>query len=173
MEDPPLNGTCGVRHGEDFYDSLPAGSRCNSVAGGGSGQPATSPVTTSGGWTWNCPGSDGGSTASCSANLKVDGVCGSSTNSCSAGSYSSAPTDSSTQYLWTCGGINNGSSASCSASKPVVNGVCGTNTYTCSSGSYSWVSYPAQSNGYYASWKCKGSGGGPTASCSKYDPSQR
>jgi len=44
----------------------------------------------------------------------VNGVCGSSVNSCSAGSLNDI-TDSSTQYLWQCAGLNGGTTASCSS----------------------------------------------------------
>jgi hypothetical protein len=47
----------------------------------------------------------------------VNGVCGSTTNSCSVGRLSNT-TDSQNQYLWKCVGENNGSTANCSSNIP-------------------------------------------------------
>src|SRR5262249_55052052 len=69
-----------------------------------------------------------GTTASCSANLMVNGSCGGangvasatspiSTSLCTTGTASavSGGTDSSTPWSWTCAGSNGGTAASCSA----------------------------------------------------------
>jgi len=61
-------------------------------------------------------GSSGGGTP---PPTSVDGVCGSTQNSCTAGTFSDL-TDSPTQYLWSCNGQNGGSNASCSLNTPVI-----------------------------------------------------
>jgi peptidoglycan hydrolase-like protein with peptidoglycan-binding domain len=58
-------------------------------------------------------GSGGGNPAP----TAVNGVCGATNNSCTAGTLLDQA-DSSTQYLWQCAGSNGGSTASCSASIP-------------------------------------------------------
>ncbi|MFA6330035.1 MAG: glycine-rich domain-containing protein, partial [Candidatus Micrarchaeia archaeon] len=83
------NGSCGSSNGQNLY-SAPSTNLC-SVG-------SASSVSGSGPWSWTCSGSNGGASTSCSANLAVNGVCGSSngagfysvptTNFCSAGSAS-------------------------------------------------------------------------------------
>src|SRR3989344_1292226 len=51
------------------------------------------------------------------ATTPVNGVCGATLNSCTAGTFQDV-TDSDTQYLWNCLGINGGTTASCSLIKP-------------------------------------------------------
>ncbi len=88
-------------------------------------------------YLWSCVGIDGGATASCSSPIgtptptptaeptptptptpdPVNGVCGASINSCTAGSlFDSA--DNSTDYLWMCTGWDGGTTASCSSPIP-------------------------------------------------------
>ncbi|MFA6053912.1 MAG: CARDB domain-containing protein [Thermodesulfovibrionales bacterium] len=84
---------------------------------------SASAVSGQGPWSWTCYGENGGQNASCSAQKKVDGVCGSSnlqtftsvptTNLCSAGTASSV--SGSGPWSWTCNGSYGGSTASCSA----------------------------------------------------------
>ncbi len=57
---PPLNGACGSANGTTV-SSAPASNLCSSGT--------ASSVTGSGPWTWSCAGSNGGTTASCSASL--------------------------------------------------------------------------------------------------------
>jgi hypothetical protein len=59
----PLNGSCGSSNGGSFISS-PTSNLCIVT----NTQPS---VTGSGPWSWNCTGSNGGSTASCSASLKT------------------------------------------------------------------------------------------------------
>ncbi|CAK0777291.1 hypothetical protein CCP4SC76_6310002 [Gammaproteobacteria bacterium] len=172
--DGSTNGSCGSSNGQSF-SSAPSSGLCNSGT--------TSSVTGYGPWYWSCAGSNGGSTASCSASKKeiINGICGSSNGQ----SFSSAPTSglcnsgttsSVTGYgpwYWTCAGSSNGgSSASCSASKiDITIGSCGSSngqsfssaptSGLCNSGTTSSVT------GYGPwYWSCAGSNGGSTASCS-------
>ena len=94
--------------------------------------------------------------------LPINGSCGSSANTCSAGTRDWSPTDSSTQYLWTCVGQHGGSNASCSLNKP-INGSCGSSANTCSAGTRDWS--PTDSSTQYL-WTCVGQHGGSNASCS-------
>ncbi len=164
-----VNGVCGSSNGANVY-SVPTSNFC--LAG------SASLVSGSGPWSWFCNGSYGGTNASCSANLVVNGVCGSSSganlyaapysNFCSAGNASSL--SGSGPWSWSCNGSNGGSSASCSANL-AVNGACGSssgaNFYSvptsnfCNSGSASSVS----GSGPWV-WSCNGSYGGTNASCS-------
>jgi hypothetical protein len=56
----PINGSCGSSNGATL-SSKPTTGLCSAGS--------TSKVNGSGPWTWSCAGSNGGSTASCSANL--------------------------------------------------------------------------------------------------------
>jgi YVTN family beta-propeller protein len=165
------NGVCGSANGRNFLKAPSSSLLCSAGK--------ASKVAGKGPWSWTCAGSHGGSTASCSANLEVNGVCGSSngkaytavplSNLCKAGTASSilgfGPWD------WTCQGANGGTNASCSA-KLKVNGVCGAankkkfftqpdSDLLCSAGSASSVT----GKGPWK-WKCAGSNGGKSASCS-------
>ena len=146
-----------------------------------------SAVTGSGPWAWSCAGSNGGTTASCSAPLAqqtINGQCGSAngvavstaptTNLCSAGTASAVT--GSGPWAWNCLGSNGGTTACCS--RPafyVVNGQCGpmngvtTNvaptTGLCNAGTASAVS----GSGPWT-WSCAGSNGGTTASCEAFTP---
>ena len=84
--------------------------------------PATGP------WSWSCGGTGGGLAAGCSANLIVNGQCGTAnntsqssaptTNLCSAGSASSVT--GSGPWTWSCLSGNGGTTASCSESLPAL-----------------------------------------------------
>jgi hypothetical protein len=116
----PVNGVCGSSNGQTLA-TAPTTNLCSAGT-------ATA-VSGSGPWTWSCTGSNGGSTASCSANKSgtspVNGVCGSSngqtfataptTNLCSAGTATAV--SGSGPWTWNCTGSNGGSTASCSANK--------------------------------------------------------
>lgn len=126
----PVNGSCGASNNTTVA-SAPSSNLCSSGS--------ASAVSGSGPWSWTCVGSNGGSTASCSAQTSqtnqptpVNGVCGSANNTsvsaaptnnlCSAGSASSVA--GSGPWTWSCAGSNGGSNASCSAStaqNPVTN----------------------------------------------------
>jgi hypothetical protein len=115
----PINGQCGSANGGTF-ETAPASNLCS--AGNASSVTGSTQTYT---WDWTCYGINEGSSASCSANMKVNGQCGSAnggtfetapaSNLCSAGNASSVT--GSGPWNWTCNGINSGSTASCSANK--------------------------------------------------------
>ena len=127
---PPVNGTCGPANGGSFV-TAPATNLCSTgtaTAVGGNGP-----------WTWSCKGSNGGSTAHCSAKIRttiglpwmqlllgaVNGACGPAnggafsskpaTGLCSAGTASNVGLYIPSTYRWTCFGSDGGTDASCSA----------------------------------------------------------
>ncbi|MFZ6680133.1 choice-of-anchor Q domain-containing protein [Undibacterium sp. Tian12W] len=57
----PVNGMCGTANGQSF-SAAPSSQLCSSGI-------ASLVSTTNTGWAWSCSGSNGGTTASCSANL--------------------------------------------------------------------------------------------------------
>jgi hypothetical protein len=164
-----VNGSCGPANGADA-SSAPTTGLC-SVG-------APSQVGGIGPWNWTCAGSNGGSPASCSDLLTVDGSCGSANNAdassapttglCSAGAPSQVA--GSGPWNWTCAGSNGGSPAYCS-DLLTLNGFCGPangadalsapTTNLCSVGIASQV----VGTGPW-SWTCIGSNGGLPASCS-------
>lgn len=97
---PPVNGSCGATN-----NACTAGTLSNTP---------DSPTQ----YLWNCVGSNGGSTASCSQNKPVNGACGAAVDTCTAGTYSDRA-DSPTQYLWSCLGLYGGTNASCSQDIPL------------------------------------------------------
>lgn len=114
----PVNGVCG-RADSVAASAKPTSGLC-SVG-------SASAVSGSGPWKWSCNGSDGGSTASCSASIAttpVNGVCGSSSGTasvskpsgglCSVGVASAV--SGSGPWSWSCAGTEGGANASCSAS---------------------------------------------------------
>jgi hypothetical protein len=167
-----VNGVCGSSNGADLT-SAPAANLCSAGT--------ASTVSGSGPWTWSCAGSNGGTTASCSAQLKINGACGSangvavsaapSSNLCTTGLASVV--SGSGPWAWSCAGSNGGTTASCSAplAASQVNGVCGSangvavssapTTNLCSAGTTSAVT----GTGPWT-WTCAGSNDGTTASCS-------
>ena len=88
---------------------------------------------------------------------------------CTAGSYIDLP-DSSTQYKWECSGLNGGQSETCSRTIPVIaeNGSCDASHYNCSIWSLDSASSVSWTIAW--TWKCKGTNGGLTASCSETKP---
>lgn len=116
---PPQNGSCGASNGS-IVTSSPTSFLCNiGVATG---------VTNNGGsYSWSCSGNNYGNpsnVASCSAQQRVVGQCGSDngqtmsstpTNLCTSGTASSVSSNG-TSYSWSCNG-NYGAPASCSASQ--------------------------------------------------------
>jgi hypothetical protein len=163
-----VNGQCGSDSGQNL-SSTPT-HLCNSGTASG--------VSGSGPWSWSCSGANSGSSPTCTANLIVNGQCGSSagnvnskptTNLCTSGTPTSV--SGSGPWTWTCTGANSGSSPTCTANLS-VNGTCGsdngktlssTPTNLCSSGMSS--SFQTASNGSGWSWSCNGANGGSTASC--------
>lgn len=163
------DGICGSSNGQGF-NTAPSSDLCNPGA--------ASTVTGSGPWFWTCVGSGGGSTDSCSAVKKIDGICGTAqgkasataptTNLCSVGSYYNF-TSTSTAWNWSCSASSGGTPATCSAPR-IVNGACGTadgfaTTVTpsvnlCVSGSAAAVT----GTGPWA-WSCTGANGCITKPC--------
>ena len=111
---PPTNGACGSAANVPST-SAPTKKRCSS------GSASTVSVSGTGSWIWTCRGSDGGSTASCSAPLS--GSCGSANGStptstptvnlCNSGTSSAV--SGSGPWSWTCAGSTGGNTVSCSA----------------------------------------------------------
>ncbi|MCX6722364.1 MAG: NHL repeat-containing protein, partial [Candidatus Staskawiczbacteria bacterium] len=189
---PIIDGACGLANG------TPASSAPTASAG-----PtnlcfttfATPVVSGTGPWSWQCAGSNGGKTASCSANYSgasvATGSCGTLTNNnvtwpagssphgalCASGNSDNfnvgLGTSSPGPVTWHCG---TSPQVTCTA-KLAVNGVCG------AAKNYSW--YPSENlcdvtfsssipvssvvnasgDGYW-SWQCTGANGGTTVSCS-------
>jgi hypothetical protein len=163
-----VNGVCGASNGQNLT-SAPTTGLC---AAGDS-----SAVKGSGPWTWTCNGLNGGTAADCSANLLVDGVCGSShgknlssaptANLCDGGTASAVV--GSGPWDWTCNGQNGGKTVQCSAGL-LIDGVCGpshgqslTSTPTtglCASGTPTTV----VGTGPWV-WSCNGQNGGANVNC--------
>ncbi|MCK9578304.1 PKD domain-containing protein [bacterium] len=170
-----VNGQCGSSNGGSF-SSAPTSGFCNSGTFTG--------ITGTGPWHWSCKGQNGGSTASCSAQLKINsinGQCGSS----NGGTFSLLPTSglcnsgtpsivasTGSGWTWTCTGLNGGSNAGCYAYKPSfpVNGQCGSSnggsfssaptSGFCNSGTFTGITGTGP---WY--WSCAGQNGGSTANC--------
>ena len=114
-----VNGACGTSNGITL-SFAPSTGLCTTAG-------AASAVSGTGPWTWSCPGSNGGATASCSAALApplVDGACGTSNGTTvssmpSSGLCASAGAASAVSgtgpWTWLCSGSNGGSIATCSA----------------------------------------------------------
>ncbi|MBI2037411.1 MAG: hypothetical protein HYT15_00555 [Candidatus Magasanikbacteria bacterium] len=115
----PVSGACGSSNNTTL-SSAPTTNLC------ASGSPSS--VSGSGPWSWTCNGSNGGTTASCTAQrtitqTPVNGVCGSAnnttvstaptTNLCSSGSASTVA--GSGPWTWSCAGSNGGTTGNCSA----------------------------------------------------------
>jgi prepilin-type N-terminal cleavage/methylation domain-containing protein len=169
----PTNGTCGSSDEENF-SSIPSTNLCSN------GSPST--VSGSGPWAWTCNGTNTGTNDSCSANLIVNGSCGTANKTyiydiitygtdtfCTSGT---APVpDPSFPGIggstnWTCVGLNTGTTANCTASRnnDPINGTCGTKngkyasstptgTAACTAGTITGMT------GSY-SWTCAGQYGG-------------
>ncbi len=120
-----VNGACGTSNNSTFANA-PSTNICSSGL-------ASSPFGI-GPWSWSCTGSNGGSSASCSANtssltkgIPASGSCGSANNTnaiimptanlCLTGLPTTALGTG--PWSWSCTGNNGGSSASCS-SKPII-----------------------------------------------------
>jgi hypothetical protein len=116
----PVNGACGTANGGTFPYQPNTTDLCSA------GTPSA--VSGNGPWSWSCLGSNGGTTATCSANRTPapgDGACGSSnltpfaiapdSNLCTSGTPSAVTGTG--PWNWTCVGTS-GTNASCSS--PVV-----------------------------------------------------
>ena len=160
---------CGSSNGGNFY-SAPADNLCTDNS--------TPAVSGTGPWVWICPDPNGGVGVNCSADIIIDGACGSDngqnlysspTNLCSFGTASDV--SGTGPWIWLCQGTNGGMSPSCYADL-IVDGACGSangasffsvpTTNLCSSGTASAVS----GNGPW-NWTCQSDySGGSAASCS-------
>jgi hypothetical protein len=159
----PVNGACGPANGAyyTYPTSGPAfADQCNpSYTYGGSAPstdappsvPASSGVYLSNNmYSWTCAGEVGGSTASCSAFLRINGTCGSSTNTCNTGNYAAVSPSSTDNYYpnYKCSCSTNTSGVtSCTPSA--------TGNQTCTGG-YKDTTY---------NWQCTGINTGSTSSC--------
>ncbi|MCI5051453.1 MAG: hypothetical protein MRY57_04035 [Candidatus Pacebacteria bacterium] len=144
------NGQCGSADGGTF-SSAPSRNLC---ASGTASTVADNTTTGRGGtadYTWTCAGSNGGTTASCSANYQAsstNGQCANfpgsyssqpanASNGCLAGSYQDE-TDTLTTWDWSCQGINGGLVAICDADRVSYSWDVGP-WGTCSNGSQSRI----------------------------------
>jgi hypothetical protein len=121
------NGACGSANGQTF-SSAPTSGLCSA------GTASPSSLSGSGPWNWQCTGTNGGTTAYCSANppTVITGSCGSSDGGqfssaptsglCSAGTASPSSLSGSGPWSWQCLGANGGATSNCSASVLVAGG---------------------------------------------------
>lgn len=93
------------------------------------------------------------------SNAPTNGSCGTTNNSCLAGTWVDQA-DTSSEYLWSCNGLDGGSNASCSLSRS-TDGQCSANTYQCLVGDVANTSSTATQ----FTWDCNGTAGGATVSC--------
>ena len=191
-QSPPVNGACGSANGTTV-SSAPTANLCSTGT--------ASAVSGSGPWDWSCAGSNGGTTAQCSAqpaSTLVNGACGSANGAtesaapsgsalCSAGTASSITDESGDgagPWDWTCAGLNGGSTDSCEAfgnggGATPVNGVCGaangatTNAAPSGSSLCSAGTASSVSGSGPWTWSCNGSNGGASASCEALPPQQQ
>jgi hypothetical protein len=182
----PGNGVCGTAAKTyEAEDTAFTGTLCLI----GTASPASPIFPVQGGTTnWLCNGTSGGTSASCIAQRKLNGVCGSS----DGGTFASAPTANLCSagtatavtgvgpWTWSCTGLNGGTADSCSANKTPdpIDGTCGTaaksylSTDTAFAGTFcatgtavpATPSFPTQGN--TANWICQGSNGGSSITCS-------
>jgi hypothetical protein len=123
--------------------------------------------------TWQCTGSGGGSTDSCSkanAPCVINGLCNNSVLwTCSVGNAVNGNAGScGGNSTWQCTGSGGGNTDNCSkANAPCpINGVCNNSVlWTCAVGNA--INGNAGSCGGSSTWQCAGSSGGSTDSCSK------
>ncbi len=100
------------------------------------------------------------------ASPPVDGECGSTLNSCDAGSFVNSP-DTPEEYRWQCRGANGGSNVTCAQCKPLGPSAerlprCGQTLNSCSEGAF--VNLADTDEDYR--WQCV-SDGGTAATCTK------
>lgn len=163
-----IDGVCGAANGSGS-DQMPMAGLCEAGY--------ASAVTGSGPWAWTCSGINGGQATTCSAEPRMNAVCGPASLSghsstpvnalCSVGQPSNVA--GAGPWSWTCSGTNGGASVNCQA-QVSQNGVCGLAHGTsvteapadnlCSNGIPSRVG----GNGPW-SWSCAGTEGGDTVSC--------
>jgi hypothetical protein len=95
----------------------------------------------------------------------VNGICGLALNTCSNGTFSDTA-NTTTEYKWDCLGKNKGTDDHCTQAIPKESGQCddldpNKGPYLCLKGTVS----DKNDLDYVYSWKCLGTGGGDTASC--------
>jgi hypothetical protein len=153
--DCPTSGVCGTTKDSCITGSL---------------QNATETATA---FTWECSGTGGGTTSSCSTpktceeqgNCPTNGQCSTTLNQCSNGSAANI-TETDTAFTWTCEGTNGGTNDSCSEPKGCqgtcpTNGLCGSATNQCSSGDIANIVETATA----FTWSCEGVNGGTSEQC--------
>jgi hypothetical protein len=179
---PPVNGACGPANGAyyTYPSSGPAfADQCNpSYTYGGNAPSSDAPpsVPASSGvyfsnntYSWTCAGEMGGSTASCSAYLRINAQCGSGVNSCDLGNSGNASSYN-VYYPYTCGCVttcvNNPTTYTC------VNDPAPATTQTCTADPITQTCTTSGCTTCYAywytvyNWTCYGINGGSNASCS-------
>jgi prepilin-type N-terminal cleavage/methylation domain-containing protein len=174
------NGVCGSSNNGSYYNTSEITTPCESGTAtvSGSGSPT-------GYFTWSCPYTYSGTNTSCTANLKVNGICTTgltyyttpSSGTCTTGTATTVT--GSGPWYWGCNGTNSGtntSSTACSALKK-VDGSCGgaATSYAYSASAYSGAycsagtvnstpSFPDP--GTSRTWTCNGvNGGGNSGTC--------
>ena len=170
---PNIDGICGVSN-----DTCTAGTPTGD-SGNGTGIA----------FTWTCDGSGTGTNASCgpicsagytvsgtSCVAFVNGICGVTNNTCTAGTPAGdSGNGTSIAFKWTCDGTGTGTNASCgpicsagysvsgSSCVAIVNGSCGATNNTCTAGTPTGDSGNGTSTAFI--WTCDGSGTGTNAGC--------
>ncbi|HOS88114.1 MAG TPA: PKD domain-containing protein, partial [Candidatus Pacearchaeota archaeon] len=154
----PVNGQCGSSDGQSFT-SQPTTNLCS--------QGTASSVSGSGPWYWTCQGSNGGSTASCSAQ-KTTPTC---TWTCDSWSACVSGIQTRNCYSSPSGCVGSNPYPTSQSCTVPVNGQCGSSdgqSFTsqptnglCNSGNPSSVSGSGPWH-----WTCNGTGGGISVNCS-------
>jgi hypothetical protein len=177
-----VDGACGSANGQSY--AINSGPTYAMLCSSGTSGVLNSPPTNSG-WSWNCIGSGGGTTASCSASVAVTAGCGSDTtqvfpatqtptNLCASGGSATGLTFNATTgaWTWSCSDSSGGTPTNCTT---VGNGQCGAdngltfNNFTplptnlCATGTPSLVSI--QTNPSRFTWSCQGAS---TAHCTAF-----
>jgi hypothetical protein len=125
-----LSAGCGTANGTTYTSASPLLATATNLCA--TGNTMANFATNVTGWAWNCNGSSG-ETASCSALLSKDGVCGSDngkvlmtapTNLCSPATAVTV-TKVSNGWTWPCAGSNGGSTANCAATEAPTTAECG------------------------------------------------
>jgi len=164
------NGVCGTSDGQNL--AIPPATWLCSVWN-------PTPVSGSWPWTWSCNGIGWWTSASCSANVKINGICNNMVRGwCTAGtvSWTNNTSTCGTTAKWKCDGTNGGTVSSlcifANADCP-VNGVCGwadgstfatiPTTSLCSVWSASSVT-----TGTTYTWTCSGTNSWSTANCAAF-----
>jgi prepilin-type N-terminal cleavage/methylation domain-containing protein len=173
------NGVCGTSTGDNYYLSTEINNPCST----GTVSTITTSLPATNYFKWTCSGIyTGSSSPQCTANLKVNGACGSA----NGGTYASVPGASvrcangttptnTTNWTWGCNGLNGGTNtggtilptaavATCSATYGAY-GVCSTTAGVCTTGT---ATSTYLCNELYWCWSCSGVGSltGTSASCS-------